>query len=142
MLGDGPLAWLSEVGAGRSLLWLVAGYLAVFVVTILIVVGMLAALPETYFRDDGQPPRLPRDGVMGSIVRVLRNAVGLVLIILGFLLALPAVPGQGVLTMLVGLMLVDFPGKRRFERKLVARPGVLEAMNRVRAWLRRPPLVL
>jgi hypothetical protein len=44
--------------------------------------------------------------------------------------------------MLVGLMLVDFPGKRRFERKLVARPGVLEAMNRVRAWLRRPPLVL
>jgi hypothetical protein len=78
---------------------------------------------------------------VGVIGRVLRNVVGLALIILGFLLSLPAVPGQGVLTMLVGLLLVDFPGKRRFERKLVARPGVLETMNRVRAWLRRPPLV-
>jgi hypothetical protein len=142
MLGDRLLTWLSEVGAGRPLLWLVAGYLAVFVVTLLIVVGMLAALPVTYFQDDGQPPPLPRGGVMGGVVRVLRNAVGLVLIVVGFVLALPAVPGQGVLTMLVGLMLVDFPGKRRFERKLVARPGVLETMNRVRAWLHRPPLML
>ena len=47
----------------------------------------------------------------------------------------------GVLTMLIGLMLVDFPGKRRLEQRLVARPGVLETMNRVRAWLGRPPLV-
>ena len=40
-----------------------------------------------------------------------------------------------------GLMLVDFPGKRVLEQKLVARRGVLETMNRVRAWLGRPPLV-
>ena len=83
-----------------------------------------------------------RGGASGVIGRVLRNALGLVLVILGLLLSLPGVPGQGVLTMLIGLMLMDFPGKRRLELKLVARPGVLEAMNRMRAWLRRPPLVL
>lgn len=127
---------------GWRLLLLVAGYLTVFVVTILIVVGMLAVLPVTYFRDDGQPRPLPRVRAVGVVGRVLRNALGLVLVILGLLLSLPGIPGQGVMTMLIGLMLVDFPGKRQLERKLVARPGVLEAMNRVRVWLRRPPLVL
>jgi hypothetical protein len=142
MLGDNSLAWLAGAGAGRNLLLVVAAYLTVSIVTILIVVGMLATLPATYFRDDGRLRPLPRGGAAGIIGRVLRNALGLVLILLGLLLSLPAVPGQGVLTMLIGLMLVDFPGKRRFELKVVARPGVLEAMNRVRAWLRRPPLVL
>ena len=125
----------------RYLLWLVAGYLAVSIVSIMIAVGALAALPVTYFRDGGQPRLLPRGGVTGFIGRVLKNILGVVLIILGFFLSLPGVPGQGVLTMLIGLMLVDFPGKRRFEQKLVTRPGVLETMNRVRAWLGRPPLV-
>jgi hypothetical protein len=142
MLGADRVAWLSGEGVGRNLLLLGAGYVAVFVVTILIVVGMLAALPVTYFRDDTQPRPIPRGRAAGVVGRVLKNALGLVLIILGFLLSLPGIPGQGVMTMLIGLMLVDFPGKRRFEQKLVARPGVLEAMNRVRAWLRRPPLVL
>jgi len=141
MRGDGLLEWLARAGAGRNLLLLAAGYLAVSIVTVLIMAGMLAALPATYFRDDGRPRPRPRVGAAGVIARVLRNALGLVLILLGLLLSLPAVPGQGVLTMLVGLMLVDFPSKRRFELKLVARPGVLEAMNRFRGWLRRPPLV-
>lgn len=142
MLGNSALAWLLEAAAGWNLLLLVAGYLAVSAVTFLIVIGMLAALPATYFRDGGQPRPLPRGRGAGLIGRVFRNVLGLALIILGFLLSLPAVPGQGVLTMLIGLMLVDFPGKRRLEQKIVARPGVLEAMNRARAWLRRPPLVL
>ncbi len=136
------MTWLSGTGIGWNLLWLVAGYLAVFIITIVIVVGVLAALPATYFRDDGRPPPRRRGTIPGVIGRVLRNALGLVLIILGLLLSLPAVPGQGVLTVLIGLMLIDLPGKRRLEQKLVARPGVLEAMNRVRAWLCRPPLVL
>lgn len=125
---------------GRNL-WLLLGvYIVVFVVTILIVVVRLAALPVTYFRDDDTTRPPPQGGVVGIVARALKNALGLVLIVLGLLLSLPGVPGQGVLTMLIGLMLMDFPGKRRLERKLVARPGVLAAMNRVRAWLRRPPL--
>jgi hypothetical protein len=130
------------MATGQNLLWLVLGYLVVFIITIIVVVGVVAALPATYFRDDGQPRPPLRGGIAVAIGRVLRNILGLVLIILGVLLSLPAVPGQGVLTMLIGLMLMDFPGKHRLERKLVARPSVLAAMNRMRAWLHRPPLVL
>jgi hypothetical protein len=41
-------------------------------------------------------------------------------------------PGQGILTILAGLLLMNFPGKYRLERWLVQRPGVLSSLN----WLR------
>lgn len=51
-------------------------------------------------------------------------------------------PGPGVLTILIGVMLLNFPGKRRLERKLVERPRVLEAINRLRARFGKAPLIL
>jgi hypothetical protein len=134
-------AWLSEGRAGRSLLLLVAGYVVALAVTVGILVAMLATLPANYFRDDFKATPLRSAGALGVVKRLAKNGIGLVLIVLGALLSLPGIPGQGVLTMLIGLMLVDFPGKRRLELKLVTRAGVLETMNRVRAWLGRPPLV-
>lgn len=138
---DGVLAWLSEGRAGRNLLLLVLGYVVALVVTVVILVAMLATLPANYFRDDSEVTSLRNAGALSVVKRLVQNGIGLVLIVLGALLSLPGIPGQGVLTMLIGLMLVDFPGKRPLEQKLVARPGVLETMNRVRAWLGRPPLV-
>ena len=138
---DRALAWLSEGRAGRNLLLLVVGYVVALVVTLVILAAMLATLPPNYFRDDFTETPLRKAGALGVVKRLVKNAIGLVLIVLGALLSLPGIPGQGVLTMLVGLMLVDFPGKRALEKKLVARRGVLETLNRVRAWVGRPPLV-
>jgi hypothetical protein len=80
------------------------------------------------------------------VVRVLahvgKNVAGVVLVLLGFVMALPGVPGQGVLTMIIGLTLVDFPGKLSLERRLVGRPFVLRRLNAVRARFKRPPLDL
>ncbi|HYG08570.1 MAG TPA: hypothetical protein VD835_01220, partial [Pyrinomonadaceae bacterium] len=64
------------------------------------------------------------------------------LVLFGVLMSLPGVPGQGVLTILMGVMLLDFPGKRRLELKLVSRPNVLRAINRIRQRFDRPPLQL
>ena len=61
---------------------------------------------------------------------VLKNALGLVLVILGFIMLFT--PGQGLLTLLAGSLLMNFPGKYQLERWLVLRPGVLRALN----WLR------
>jgi hypothetical protein len=58
------------------------------------------------------------------------------------MMSVPGVPGQGLLTILIGVMLLDFPGKRRLERWLLRRRGVLAAINKVRARYGRPPLVL
>ena len=44
--------------------------------------------------------------------RSARTSAGGLLILLGLVMALPGIPGQGVLTMIVGLTMIDFPGKR------------------------------
>ena len=60
--------------------------------------------------------------------------------ILGLVMALPGIPGQGILTMIVGLTMLDFPGKRGLERRLIGRPHILHALNRLRARFGRAPL--
>jgi len=59
---------------------------------------------------------------------------------LGIVLSLPGIPGQGVLTILLGIMISDFPGKERLERKIVSYPKVLEALNKLRERFGKPPL--
>ena len=61
---------------------------------------------------------------------------------LGVLMAMPGVPGPGILTLLIGIMLLDFPGKRRLERRLISRSKVLETINRLPRRCGKPPLVL
>ena len=51
-------------------------------------------------------------------------------------------PGQGILTILIGLSLVEFPGKRRLEAKLVGQATVLSTINKMRAKFNKPPLIL
>ena len=51
-------------------------------------------------------------------------------------------PGQGLLTLLLGLMAMYFPGKYAFERWLVTRPLVFAVITRLRAKARKAPLAL
>ena len=71
-----------------------------------------------------------------------RNVGGAILILLGVAMSLPGVPGQGVLTIIIGITLLDIPGKRRIERRLIGRPRILRLLNRMRARFHRPPLEL
>jgi hypothetical protein len=66
----------------------------------------------------------------------------LLLVLLGVALSLPGVPGQGLITILIGVMLLDFPGKRELERKIISRPAVLSNVNKLRNKFSRPPLRL
>jgi len=114
----------------------------VFSVGILAVVGfLLVRLPANYFCDSS-----PRDFWVGRhpVIRrmglFVKNLLGGALVALGLLLSLPGVPGPGILTILIGLVLLDFPGKRPLERWLVSRPAILQTINRLRRRYGRPPL--
>jgi hypothetical protein len=78
----------------------------------------------------------------GKARKILKNVIGAGVVGLGLLLSFPGIPGQGILTILIGVMLLDFPGKRRLERAVIRRPRVLGAVNRLRARYGKPPLVL
>ena len=73
---------------------------------------------------------------------IAKNALGVLLIVLGIVMSLPGVPGQGLLTVLLGVMLVDFPGKNRLEQKLLHRPAIRTSIDKLRARFGKPPLLL
>jgi hypothetical protein len=142
------LDWVKELAntlglSGRGVVWIILFSVVTFLVSIVATVVVLVKLPDTYFKaEHGREFWAERHPVLRWGGLVLKNLLGAVLVLFGILMSLPGVPGQGVLTILMGVMLLDFPGKRRLELKLVSRPKVLRAINRIRGRFDRPPLVL
>jgi hypothetical protein len=127
----------------RHLLFGALLFAVTFVVTTAIVGFIIVKLPEDYFHPSnerqlwiGQHAALRWAGI------ILKNILGVVLVACGVLMALPGVPGPGLLTVLLGIMLLDFPGKRALELKLVRRPQVHRAIDRIRERFNKPPLLL
>jgi len=111
-----------------------------FVGTTALTVWFVVKLPADYFVQQRQPRSDSRWSVSHWAQFLLRNLLALALIGLGVVLSLPGIPGQGLLTILLGIMLSDFPGKERLERKIVSYPKVLVALNRLRQRFGKPPL--
>ena len=72
-------------------------------------------------------------------LRGLKNALGVVLVLAG--LAMLVLPGQGLLTLAVAMLLLDFPGKRGVERRLLGSPRVLGPVNALRRRFGKEPLL-
>lgn len=108
----------------------------------LLAVGwIIVNIPADYFARKDPPPMFAgRHPIIRWVLIILKNLLGYFLIALGVILSLPGVPGQGLLTMFIGIMLLDFPGRKRFERWLVSRRSVLSGINRIRAKWGREPL--
>jgi len=119
----------------------------VFVITFLVNLGIvsliLVKIPANYFKMNhktrfwsGPKPALH------AAKFIAKNILGFLLVALGIVLSIPGVPGQGLLTILLGIMLLDFPGKSTLERKLLGRPEIVKAINRLRARFHKPSLEL
>jgi hypothetical protein len=104
---------------------------------------VMIKVPANYFSETHSREFLPGSSwhVRWSAM-VLKNILGIVLVLLGILLSLPGVPGQGILTILLGLIMIDIPGKRPWEARIVKRPRVLSAINALRARYQKSPLIL
>jgi hypothetical protein len=132
--------WLPEGWTAWHLAALSVGLAVSMAAISVVIVGyVLARLPADYFvNPDAQRP-IDRHPVLKVLAVLTRNVIGYALIALGLALSLPGVPGQGLLTVLMGVMLIDFPGKHRFQRWLVTRRVILGAVNRLRARSGQPP---
>lgn len=122
--------------------WLVAASIVTFVATLVGVPWFVVRIPADYF---ARPPeaRIPFGGrrpALAMLLSVGKNVLGYVFIAAGVFMLL--LPGQGVLTMLVGLILISFPGKRALEHWLITRAPVLRSINWLRRRAGKPPLVL
>jgi len=102
---------------------------------------LITFLPSDYFTETKQGQHI-KNPILRIFVSLLKNLVGGVLIIVGALMAVPGIPGQGLLTILSGLIISDFPGKKRLARRIIRSRTVFIAANKIRGLFKRPPLVL
>ena len=127
----------------RGVLLGVGIFLVTFSANLALVSIILVKIPADYFKESQSSKFLiGHSPVIRVLAIVGKNLAGVLLVVLGIFLSLPGVPGQGVLTILLGIMLLDFPGRRRFERWIVSRPKVFDGVNRLRHRFEKPPLVL
>lgn len=134
---DTAWRWLGEHTA--LLVWVGVGSIGslVLVAALLpVVVGNLA--PDHFLHTRRE--LTARGGLYHWALRVLKNGFGALCLAAGFLMLF--LPGQGLLTILVGLLLVEFPGKRALERRVVRRPAIRGFLDKVRARRGKPPLLL
>ena len=114
-----------------------------FVVSLAIVSFILVKIPPDYFKEDRPTPlwkgRNPAIRLLGIIGK---NLLGVVLVALGIVMSVPGVPGQGILTILLGVMLLDIPGRQKLERKIVRQPRVLKSIDKLRHRFGKPKLQL
>jgi len=132
--------WLAS---HSGLMWTVSVVsVAVFVVTLAIIPYCISHIPEDYLvrkRMDQEKPFAQKPW-MRSIYLVLKNLLGVILVVVGLVMFF--IPGQGIITMLIGIMLMNFPGKRRLATAIVRQPAIFKSINWTRAKALAPPLLL
>ena len=118
-------------------------FLASFFINLGIVSFILVKLPADHFSKSRKTKFWagPRPAIHAAKV-IGKNIAGVLLVALGVVLSLPGVPGQGLLTVLLGIMLLDFPGRHRLEQKLLSKPSIVNTINRLRERFDKPPLQL
>jgi hypothetical protein len=116
-----------------ALLWGLGGFsLVAIVCSIVLVPRYLAHLPPDFLTAGDREHH-------STAWRIARNGLGVVLVLLG--IAMLLLPGQGLITLMVGVLLVDFPGKQRLVQRVLGRPKVLKVVNKLREKRGSPPLV-
>jgi hypothetical protein len=140
------IEWLSGQWASLTLGKVLLGvglFLASLLISFAAIGIVMVKIPANYFSSHYKQDFLPNSSWAvrwGAVI--LKNILGLLLIGLGIVLSLPGVPGQGILTILLGLIMIDVPGKRPLEAKIIKRPTVLAAVNNLRGRYNKPPLEL
>ncbi|GBL40117.1 hypothetical protein EMGBD2_13750 [Nitrospirota bacterium] len=138
---DGLLATIQQWIPVDLLIGLTVVSVFGFIGSLIAIPLILVRLPADYF--DTRTPRHwmkdhhPSLRLIGLIVK---NIVGAVLFLGG--LAMLFLPGQGLLTMLIGISLMDFPRKRELEAKMVGQPTLFGVINTMRQKFHKPPLSL
>jgi len=124
------------------LVWMGVASAVMFVASLVLIPILVIRMRADYFiRPPGEGAALAgRPPALRWTLLAIKNALGVVLLLLGIVMLLG--PGQGVITIFLSLSLLNFPGKRRLEIKLLRLPGLLTAINRLRQRAGHEPVVL
>jgi uncharacterized membrane protein YesL len=120
--------------------WLLVISLLTAILTLALVPVLITNIPADYFSSEQRLHINTRHPLLNYVIKAAKNLLGAVLLLVGFVLLF--LPGQGLILIFVGLLIMNYPGKYRLECWLVRRRGVLTTMNALRARHGKAPLLL
>src|SRR6478672_9676629 len=113
--------YLSSVTLDNAIIFL-GLFLLSLIISFAAVTVVMVKIPADYFSEHYERRfMIGRHWLVRSTALILKNLLGLVLIVIGIVLSLPGVPGPGILTILLGLIMLDLPGKRPLESRIIQR---------------------
>jgi hypothetical protein len=129
-------SWVSkEMWVGLIMFSVIA-----FVGTLIAIPAILIRLPPDYFKNHHHKPWFANHHpAIRTLGLLIKNLAGIIFLLAG--IAMLFLPGQGLLTMLLGILFIDFPGKHRLEQQLIQHPKVLKAINAFREKSGKPPFI-
>lgn len=127
--------WLSQ---NTSILAALAAFSFLLLTTSLLATPwVLARLPANYF---SRPPAIQPRSAWRLCTSAVKTVVGCIMILTG--IAMMFTPGPGLVCLVLGIALCEFPGKHRLLKWVVRRPSVFTTLNWLRKKASKPPFVL
>ncbi len=120
--------------------WLGVVSSIIFLISLLSIRWLVCMIPSDYFIKKEQSKFKSNYPVAWIISSIIKNIFGYVLIFGGILMLV--LPGQGLITIFIGLMLSNYPGKYKIEKKIIAIPRIFKTINWLRKKSDEPPLNL
>ena len=121
--------WLQEYAGFMTAMAIVS--VVIIAASIILTPIWLERLPEDYFLRVLNPDNADTRDTHSFVIRLTRTITGSILLIAG--VAMLVLPGQGIVTIIAGLLLIDFPGRHRVLRLILN----LHAVTGLIQWIRR-----
>ena len=120
--------------------WLITASVLSLIISLLLIPVFITRIPVDYFSHPQRHPLSTKatHPLLRLLISGLKNCLGILFIITGLLMLF--LPGQGLLTLLAGLIIMNYPGKFTLESWLIQRPHVLPTINWLRTKYKKPPL--
>ena len=120
------------------ILWFGSISLFVFLFSLLSIKWLVSLIPEDYFINKKDSKIKTGNIFIWYIVLIFKNLIGYSLILCGIMMLV--LPGQGLFTIIIGLMMSNYPGKYSIEKKFIAIPTILKSINWLRRKSNKPPI--
>ena len=120
------------------IIWLGLISMVIFFFSLFSIKWLVGMIPEDYFIRNGASKTKSNNPVLWYFVLIFKNLFGYTLIFGGIMMLI--LPGQGLFTIIIGLLLSNYPGKYKIEKKVIAIPSVLRSINWLRKKTNKPPI--
>ena len=127
-------------GYKNIIIWLGSLSVFIFLFSLIGIKWLIALIPNDYFLIKKESKIKSSNPYLWLLIVIFKNLIGYSLIIGGIMMLI--LPGQGLFTIIIGLMLSNYPGKYALEKRFISTPAILKSINWLRSKSDKPPLLI